>query len=121
MSSHTQKAHTSADVRENQNKQPIQLQHRDASRNLCWCAFSSNLTFIFEEQRGAVFNHFIVLALEQLALAVVEEQWCDHVVQFHPGFISWMLLQRDRKSSQGKESDTKVSEHKLSEPTDLHL
>lgn len=60
-----------------------------------------NLTFIFEEQRGAVFNHFIVLALEQLALAVVEEQRCDHVVQFHPGFIRWMLLQAGQKAKSG--------------------
>lgn len=39
-----------------------------------------------------MFDYFIVLALEQLALAVVEEQWCDHMVQFYPCFITRMLL-----------------------------
>lgn len=87
----------------NQTNQPVQLQYRDTGRDLCCCASTSNLTFIFEEQRGAVLNHFIVLALEQLALAVVEEQRCDHEVQFYPGLISRILLQPGSKSSQGKE------------------
>lgn len=88
----------------NQTSQAVKLQCRDAGRDLCWCASTSRLTFILEEQRGAVFNHFIVLALEQLALAVVEEQWCDHEVQFHPGLISRMLLQHNSKSNQGEET-----------------
>lgn len=39
-----------------------------------------------------MFDDFIVLALEKLALAVVEEQWCDHMVQLYPCFISRLLL-----------------------------
>lgn len=41
--------------------------NEDASIDLCWCLESTrttNLTFIFEEQRRAVFDHFIVLALK---------------------------------------------------------
>lgn len=38
------------------------------------------LTFVFKEQGGAVVDYFVVLALEQLALAVVEKQRCDHMV-----------------------------------------
>lgn len=43
-------------------------------------AASRFLTFVFKEQRGAVVDDLVVLALEQLALAVVEKQWCDHMV-----------------------------------------
>lgn len=43
-------------------------------------AASRFLTFVFKEQRGAVVNDLVVLALEQLALAVVEKQWRDHMV-----------------------------------------
>lgn len=39
-----------------------------------------------------MFDDFIVVALEELALAVVEEKRRDHVVQLDPRFISWMLL-----------------------------
>lgn len=39
-----------------------------------------------------MFDDFIVLALEKLALAVVEEQWCDHTVQLDPCFVSRLLL-----------------------------
>ena len=44
-----------------------------------------------------MFYDFIVLALEELALAVIEEQWCDHMVQLNPGFISRMLLRGETK------------------------
>lgn len=40
-------------------------------------------------------NDFVVLALEQLALAVVEEQGGNHVVELEPSFISRMFLGAD--------------------------
>lgn len=46
-----------------------------------------------------MFDDFVVLALEKLALAVVEEQRCDHAVQLHPFFISRMLLKEETKDT----------------------
>lgn len=45
-----------------------------------------------------MFNHFIVLVLEEQALAVIEEQWSDHLVQVHPSLISRMFLNKDTKA-----------------------
>lgn len=39
-----------------------------------------SLTLIFKDYGRAVFDDFVVLPLEELALAEVEEQRCDHKV-----------------------------------------
>ena len=47
-----------------------------------------------------MFDDFVVMALEQLALAEVEEQWCDHMVKLHPDFVSRVLLKGVTKVTQ---------------------
>lgn len=49
-------------------------------------------TVVFLEKLRCVFQHLIVLAQLQLALAVVEHQWCDQALQLQPAILPWLLL-----------------------------
>lgn len=49
-------------------------------------------TVVFLEELRCVLQHLIVLAQLQLALAVVEHQWRDQVLQLQPSILPWLLL-----------------------------
>jgi len=50
-------------------------------------------TLVLEDDGGAVLDDLVVLALQQFALAEVEQQRRDHVVQLHPHLVPGVLLE----------------------------
>lgn len=52
-------------------------------------------TIVFLEELCCVLQHLVVLAQLQLALAVVEHQWCDQALQLQPAILPWFFLPRE--------------------------
>lgn len=55
-------------------------------------------TVVFLEELCCVFQHLVVLAQLQLALAVVEHQRCHQALQLQPAILPWLLLSREPQS-----------------------